>query len=251
MIFYGDIHGDFQWLQKNYKKDSPESICQLGDMGVGFMLTKSPSKEVIETLKSLGMINSDTLTSPPVLGGNFRFIAGNHDNPDLCLEHPNCLGRWGYIEEIDLFYISGGYSIDYIVDGVQYRTPMIDWWANEELSNDELGAMIDKFVEVKPRYVISHECPGIAQSAMFPFTMKRQINNRTKLAMDQAFVEHSPEYWMFGHYHVNKSFIHEEGGTHFRCIDINQKYEIRNLDWPEKIKKEIFTEDLQGVEENE
>jgi len=139
-----------------------------------------------------------------------RWITGNHDDPGLSHKHRYCLSPWGYDPKMDLFWISGGYSIDRA-----YRTIDIDWWEDEEISYEELQKAVDIFHQAKPRYVASHECPATAQFGMFPDTTKRLINNRTKLAMEEMLMGHQPEIWVFGHYHLAKR--KQIGQTYFVC----------------------------------
>ena len=223
MWFLGDIHGDFDWWEKVRGK-CDQSIL-LGDVGIGFpdkyrkRVLGPPwdRKNEWVPVKGHGITNCESFDL------NHRFIYGNHDNPDLCIEHPNCLGHYGYLEESGIFFISGGYSID-----VLRRTAYIDWWPKEELDAKSLTKMTKLFIKTKPRIVVSHECPDIAIYSLFGWSPKELVT-RTKSAMNECFRFHKPEHWVFGHFHETKAKVVE--GTKFRCVGINQKIELPDVHW--------------------
>lgn len=220
MIFIGDVHGKTSKL--THKLLGPEfynkRAFQLGDMGIGFhgvTLRKFPRKY-------------------------FLWIRGNHDRPDWCREHPNYAGDFGYLEEESLFFLGGAWSID-----KDWRTPGESWWEDEELSYKELDEAYQLYVRVKPRIVATHEAPSKAAWSMLAsltgniphhdFSPTDQdvkvkgdeygyykaklgcVNTRTSQALQRMFEEHQPEYWMFGHYHLTRTF--KIGGTEFTCLN--------------------------------
>jgi hypothetical protein len=86
-----------------------------------------------------------------------RFIAGNHDNYDLIGESPHCLGDFGVWSVPgfgDIFFVRGAWSIDF-----QRRTPGLDWWPEEELSEGKCAEALSLYEQVKPKIVVSHACP--------------------------------------------------------------------------------------------
>ena len=191
MILIGDVHGNWEEYREICK--SCKESLQLGDFGLGFHGHEDP--------------HPDTLADT----SKHRFLRGNHDNPAVCRARPGCLSDWGYNEEMDLFWLSGGFSIDF-----DYRTEGLDWWEGEELSYQVLSQeVIPAFLKAKPRFVVSHECPVEAQFDMFPHTKKRLIQNRTKMAMQSMWDSHKPEFWVFGHYHERR--LRAIGGTQFVC----------------------------------
>ena len=188
----GDIHGMFEeYYQPILREIGDEPSIQLGDMGVGFPDTKFPP-----------------------LAAQAKFIRGNHDNPDVCRAHPNYLGEYGYIDDWDLFYLSGAWSIDW-----DMRKPGVTWWWDEELSIRELNKALDLYEKVKPSIVVSHDCPEIAKISMLLHIQGRNFYNaptRTNQILQAMFEIHQPSNWFFGHYHSSRRFqIHE---TTFRCV---------------------------------
>jgi len=190
MFFIGDVHG----LYKPYLelRELFDQSLALGDIGLGF------GSDTVED-------EIEKLPHNP----NHLLLRGNHDNPIIFQKHPSAIPVWGYNEEMDMFWLGGGYSIDR-----QMRTPGFDWWPNEELPYETLGIDVyTKYIDTKPRIMVSHVCPEIPQRRMFPRTVT--IQTRTKTIMNQMLEVHQPEYWVFGHHHIHVSFKEEK--TLFVC----------------------------------
>lgn len=202
----GDIHGKI-YDYRSYSLVTgirarhivePEYSVQVGDFGIGFFSAFWHERE-IEWQKE---------------HPQHRFIRGNHDDPALCKTMPGYIAD-GTIEN-DVMYIGGAYSID-----KDWRTPGIDWWPDEELSYEELDKMFDKYVEAKPRVMITHDCP--TQVAYEMFISKGLgmegvpvIQTRTAQAFQAMWEEHKPEEWYFGHWHNTRNMTID--GTKFQCL---------------------------------
>lgn len=201
MVFIGDVHGGFSTL--NFLiKDNKKPYLQLGDMGVGFHGYPYPKR----------------------LHNNFKFIRGNHDSPEICHTHSNFLGDFGYLEKQQLFFISGGYSID-----KDMRTIGLDWWEDEELNYTQMLAAIDLYNASNPKIVVSHECPTIIKYMMLNAMPKLNITSRTEQALTTMFDNHKPETWLFGHYHQTR--VIQEDTTKFICLGELEMYDIPELTW--------------------
>lgn len=193
MWIIGDVHGKFHQY-KNLIEYLNSSI-QLGDMGI--------MKE--KDLDRLSIINS-----------NSYFFRGNHDDPFLVQYHPQYLGDYGYDEERDLFWLSGGVSIDQ-----GSRLAGRDWWPEEELSFQRLYDALDLYTEAKPQFVVTHECPEDATpfvtNNFFSSLAAKYCPSRTSQALQQMFEAYQPCFWVFGHYHTYREF--SLYGTNFFCLD--------------------------------
>lgn len=201
----GDIHGhwyNYALLTKNIEHNS----IQVGDFGIGFNGTYWHDRA-----------NKHHATK------QHRFIRGNHDNPNMCRED-----MVGYIPdgtiENDVMYLGGAWSIDW-----QYRTEGIDWWRDEELTYRELDELISVYEVVKPRVMITHDCPTIAAYYMFIKTGNSIGGNNLKLtrtgeALQTMFELHQPENWYFGHWHETKTM--KINGTTFQCIGIDNYIDV-------------------------
>lgn len=195
----GDVHGKFG-PYKQIIKDSPPSI-QVGDMGVGFF--RWP--------------HGEPSTNPPhekMVAGNHRFIRGNHDNPSVCKTQSQWIAD-GAIED-GVMFIGGGLSID-----KAYRIEGYSWWPGEELSIAELNDLTDLYIKMRPRVMITHDCPEEVAAAMLhgiPLLGNEKVDfpSRTRQAFQSMWSAHSPELWVFGHWH--KSFDHVLRGTRFVCL---------------------------------
>lgn len=184
LLLIGDVHGKWEQYAKILEKYEPERSVQVGDFGIGFV---PEDEERLEQVR-YAMDNFGA--------GNNRYIRGNHDNPQSCREDPRCIADATFEEDTGIFYLGGAWSIDHA-----WRTPGIDWWPDEELSMDELYAAIDVYERVKPRMVVTHECPEDIIGHMCPW-YRREYPSRTRDALASMWSIHKPEKWVFGHWHT-------------------------------------------------
>lgn len=207
MRLIGDVHGKYDRYKRIIQNGPPGSI-QVGDMGVGFRRTR-------------GFREGEFMQNPPHYAmkiGHHRFIRGNHDNPAECRKH----SQWIEDGEIlsDIMFVGGAISID-----KEFRVPDYSWWEGEELSITELNAMVDVYLAAKPRVMITHDCPrevGEALLAVIPGASGMKLESRTAQAFQAMWSAHSPDLWVFGHWH--HSFDHvlhggREKGTRFVCLN--------------------------------
>ena len=185
MRFVGDIHGSFQ----EYKNliTGIDSSIQVGDFGLGFQ-----------------EFPNDLLNLP----GKHRFIRGNHDNPNMCKEHPWYLGDYGYYVD-GIFYLSGAFSRDY-----NDRIIGIDLWENEELSMYDLYDALNLYEKSKPKIMITHDCPTCVKIDILRMS---SINSKTNQALQTMLEIYSPDLWIFGHYHRRINEVVR--GTRFICLE--------------------------------
>lgn len=202
----GDIHGRFNEYDTfilnlrgmRHRGEAPERSVQVGDFGIGFY---SPywHESVREWMK----------TNPTQ-----RFIRGNHDDPAMCKTMPGYIAD-GTVEG-DVMYIGGAWSIDQAL-----RTEGVDWWADEELSMQELETLIDVYRTTKPRVMFTHDCPEQIAWDMFvsrgnAYGGKKQFKTRTGQALQSMWEYHQPEMWFFGHWHETRDLT--LNGTKFQCV---------------------------------
>jgi len=200
MRFIGDVHGKFNRYKK-LVKEVPVSI-QVGDMGVGFRYDG-------------GVFEGEFYDNPPhyaMVQGNHRFIRGNHDNPGVCRNHSQWIPD-GTVEG-DMMFIGGAVSIDRAL-----RREGYSWWADEELSIEELNVLVDKYIEVRPRIMVTHECPEQVAGLLSVHNHQKMYpewSSRTRQALQAMWSAHSPELWIFGHWHNH--FDQVLNGTRFICL---------------------------------
>lgn len=188
--YIGDVHGD-------YRRYSPLITCphptvQIGDFGIGFV-------------------------DPPPMEQKDRFIRGNHDSPSAARQHPNWI-KDGTFEDGVLF-IGGAFSVDW-----QWRRPGISWWADEQLSWEELLLLVDFAADKKPWLIISHDGPDSIIDDHILFPHKPRITTRTSAAFDAILARSPPKMWIFGHWHETRRF--EVGGCKFQCLGIDDYVDV-------------------------
>ena len=187
MRFIGDVHGKFE--EYYALTVGCEASIQCGDMGIGFGIPF------------------------PVVPIEHKFIRGNHDDYKKCLDIPN------FIHDGDMwdgmFFLGGAWSIDW-----EWRQQRMShggkaiWWKEEELPYPELEKVIERYEIAKPSIMISHDCPLIMAQEIKSQHM--WDNSRTRNALNSMFEIHKPEYWIFGHHHINMT--RDIQGTRFICL---------------------------------
>lgn len=203
----GDVHGKFR-RYSTILDNSPYPTIQIGDMGVGFRWTQGPRTGELQG-------------GPPydkMVAGGHRFIRGNHDNPSYAARHTQYIAD-GTVEG-NMMFVGGALSID-----KQWRTEDYSWWPDEELSEDELLAMLAIYHRNHPEIMVTHDCPE-SIATMIVQTIPCVGNGDTKLdprfasrtreAFDFMLGHHRPKLWIFGHWHVSFDYLHQ--GTRFICL---------------------------------
>ena len=198
MRFIGDVHG--KWKQyKRIIKDVDDSI-QVGDLGVGFYSKRGPK---------VGQI-ADNPPHYAMVRGNHRFIRGNHDNPFECSKHSQWIED-GYHDEVnDIFFVGGALSID-----KAFRIEDWDWWSDEELSTEVLYNLLDKYLLIKPKIMVTHDCPDSVSDILF-LRQRFKEKSRTGQALTAMFNACQPKLWIHGHWHIPSDT--NINGTRFICL---------------------------------
>ncbi len=206
MFILGDVHGQLDLMRRHLKKISAdELVIQIGDLGIGFPKGQSEN-----------------------FPKRFKFIVGNHDNPEVAKKHPNYMGDFG-CEEIEghkIFWVGGAWSIDQ-----NRRIEGRDWWREEELSVVDLGKAFDLYYDYKPDIMITHDGPVSATRALmnryalgnWDYT-KEPFPTRTGQALSSMFEAYKPKSWFFGHWHTSWHKLIQ--GTEFRCINELEFYKV-------------------------
>lgn len=195
----GDIHGKWSSYQFLIQSDKITNSIQIGDFGIGFAGTTAHEKLAEWQRQNPGHC----------------FIRGNHDNPSKCQEMPNFIHD-GLVEN-DVMFVGGAWSIDR-----GNRVEGLDWWPDEELSYEELSKMIDIYELVKPRVMITHDCPSSVSYQLFVAMGKSMFGGvsfktRTAEAFESMFSIHKPDLWVFGHWHNDVDAYIKN--TRFICLD--------------------------------
>jgi hypothetical protein len=199
----GDIHGKLHDYQLYSIGEFDGPTIQIGDFGIGFAGNYWDER--------VNELHAD---------GTHRFIRGNHDKPAHCKSE-----MVGYIAdgtvENDVMFIGGAWSIDNpnAPPGWYCRTADVDWWADEECSDEEFLRFAEMYSIMRPRVMITHDCPWKVSKEMFfnsGFINGVHYPTRTGAFFDKLMEIHQPNEWYFGHWHTTMQYKY--GRTIFQCI---------------------------------
>jgi len=208
----GDIHGmfnDYRFYALGIGR-SPlvagpiaDRSIQIGDFGLGF------GRSTFDAHVAEWQSENPT----------HRFIRGNHDNPAVVKTMPGYIAD-GKVEN-DVMFIGGAWSIDNpdAPPGWYKRTKDVNWWEDEECSEEEFARILDTYKHAKPRVMITHDCPHEIAGTMFwggGLLKGPRYPNRTGDFLQKLLEIHQPDEWYFGHWHYTMKYMH--GKTMFQCI---------------------------------
>lgn len=205
MRFIGDIHGKVG--EYEIIAEGADSSVQIGDFGYGWF--SDARKQRLDQFHG------------SLLLGDHQFIRGNHDDPAQCKEASGWIEDGRFDEKQGIMYVGGAWSIDWA-----RRTPGVSWWHDEELSQEEFDIIHTKYVDSKPRIMVTHDAPDAAILASFEFPnyFGDFKPTRTSAALQRMFEAHKPDLWIFGHWHIHVDHVVE--GTRFICLEELQAADV-------------------------
>ncbi len=207
MRFIGDVHGDFQRYRQLIAE--VEQSVQVGDMGIGFC-----------TVDADGAI---TRPEPPFdvmeREGSHRFIRGNQDDPGECRAQKLWIED-GHAEG-DMFFCGGAKSANPAA-----RTEGLNWWPDEELSPGEFKQVSEKYLDLKPGLMITHDCPHAVADLILSENQpgKSAALTQTRQSFQAMWQRHEPDIWIFGHWHL--SMDKKIAGTRFVCLNLTEAIDL-------------------------
>ncbi len=203
----GDVHGKYLQYAKIARKAKKEGLktVQLGDMGFSY-----------GHFKHFGLDPED-----------HSFFGGNHDNYDIYSYSPNALGDYGFVNmgDVEFFFVRGAFSVDKF-----RRSAGIDWWLNEELTEEEFYEAREVYLQIRPSVMITHDAPDTMRDFMLDngfvnsIAGDKKIFTRTGRQLDLMFQACQPKLWIFGHWHF--SCDHKIEGTRFICLSELERFDI-------------------------
>ena len=212
LVVLGDVHGKFDQAIDICKQFPDKIIISVGDIGIGFR----------------------GYPTPP-LPDNFKFIRGNHDNPEIIKNHPHFIKDFGMWN--DIFVLGGAKSVDQ-----EWRTPMINWWPDEQLNLSERETAYEEYAINRPNIVVCHEAPYCLHKIGVAASITHNKNNEgfggptpndTANLLDRMLQTHMPKLLIHGHWH--NPLIYKQWGCVFislgelEHIDINKTMEYYNI----------------------
>lgn len=209
----GDTHGNqYKWVEQIESVISPADIIIVcGDFGVGFWNGRYWSEETFY----------DFLSAQKYA---VLFIDGNHENFDKLYSYPieTCCGGRVHkirqnvihlmrgevycIEDISIFVMGGGYSIDKYL-----RTEGVSWWSQEMPSEEEYDNALENLrnADFKVDYIITHTAPSETVyylSTLRSLGIKNDVVQEQQLTifLDEIQWKVTYKHWYFGHFHVDR-----------------------------------------------
>ncbi len=188
LTLVGDVHSNIADYVR-LVRDSAYSI-QLGDLGFDYSLLEQLDPAC------------------------HRFLPGNHDNYAALPAHS--LGDFGVWPvpgaepeglSANMFFVRGAWSLDR-----SSRTENVDWFAEEELSDEQFAQAIALYAELKPDCVVSHDCP----SSLLRYVTNFGSPSRTNRNLQRMLDIHRPKRWFFAHHHL--TWGRQIHGTLFFCL---------------------------------
>lgn len=220
ILFIGDTHGNMHSYMKTLmsNRGKYDVSIQVGDFGWGFL-----------NEYHIRFMNEDDDRHDEI---DFH-IRGNHDNPELFSSAgvelaggiPDGTIWTEETHNVSMMFVGGALSIDQ-----HNRTEGVDWWRNEELNQSELNTIFDKYELAKPRIMATHDIPHSISLEMFGVCTKNQRGSITQQAFDAMLEIHQPEYWVAGHYHERKSYIHTSKNGNQTRFEVLNRADSPNVD---------------------
>lgn len=218
----GDKHGDFNWLPRwceEHQTTPNDALILCGDTGflyygadnwrekhmkrmvagcpITILCVRGNHEARPENYSTMNFINLDD--DPSVISGyyfesdypNIRYIA---DGSILDINEKSCL------------FIGGAYSVD-----KEFRQLMgYRWFADEELTTEEMVNILDKIDHKYFVYVFTHTCPEAWQpSDLFMSSIDQsKISHRMEQFLTTVSEIIDFDTWYFGHFHADRNILY-------------------------------------------
>ena len=223
-LLRGDTHGNFTWMTNGcLDRYNPEetAIIILGDAGFDFYLNKTDErkkKEVDARGYYIYWLRGNHEARPSDVDG-YKLVYDDKVkncvwyNPQF--PHLRAFCDWGIYQFGQYFaaVIGGAYSVDKYwrlqracMTEEENNSKKTGWFANEQLTEEEMQLAEEYLKYKKVDFVFSHTCPyswrptdlflsGVDQS---------KVDNTMELWMDSLKNMFQWNIWCFGHYHADR-----------------------------------------------
>lgn len=200
ILVTGDLHAEYEHLNKLINKKKPKLVICCGDFGYW------PKFKNINDLK-----NGDT---------KVLFCDGNHEDHWALRDRitdelaPNVFymprgSTYTLPDGRTILFMGGANSID-----KHLRTIGKTWFPEETITqNDVLNVPLDLNVDI----VISHTCPNELLYEMLPYNSTKDKDPSYK-ALSYILETYQPKLWYFGHWHIFKKGVIPKTNTKWTCL---------------------------------
>ena len=221
IMVMGDVHGNWEYLNAIINRHHPDIILQCGDFGFFPKWDDHMPKRKIENRLKM----QDT---------KLYWCDGNHEDHWTLLDKhykgqfseilPNCFfATRGSVLELpdgrNVMFMGGGDSIDKAMRMVGY-----DWFPEEQISQGNLyeALQVNKKIDI----VISHQAPSTFPVEQHKYYMTHgqqggKIDDPSRDALNELYLEHKPALWYFGHWHIYTGGRIED--TKWTCLNMSHR----------------------------
>lgn len=215
----GDTHGNFEWLvdwcEKHETHKNTDLLIILGDAGLMYYgqnkWREKNLKQMVQDCPITILCVRGNHEARPMNYKDVQFVELSHDPcvpngyyyecdyPDIWYAHD---GATFYINDKRCLFIGGAYSID-----KEYRQMMgWRWFADEELTNEEMNDILDKVDHRQFDYVFTHTCPEPwePRDLFLSFVDQSKVSKRMEQFLDTVANIIDFKHWYFGHFHAHR-----------------------------------------------
>lgn len=203
ILFVGDIHGHIQKLNKLIFEQEPDIVIQCGDNAV-YWAKEDRSAEVEPGNSKVYFLpgnHEDWELFDFNVGRNGRDPVEIQDNVYMCP-----LGSTLKVNDTNILFCGGAESID-----KAYRTIGFTWFEEECFQKNDLDYILKEYHELELKnidIIASHTCPESFLESLLPYNHLKIYDPSYKY-LEKLLHKTNPEYWFFGHWHVNDKGIYK------------------------------------------
>jgi len=219
ILVVGDLHGEWELLNRLINKKQPDIILQCGDFGYW----PKQSGTTLLSPTRIGFSGQPLPKKKWFLDGiknhncKIYWCDGNHEdhwelkkvtNTEI-LPNVFYMPRGSVLTLPDgrnVLFMGGAESTDRHV-----RTIGFDWFPEETITQTDLHDLPDKKVDI----VISHTCP---EEFLYGLTLSAKFYDPSIKALSYILERYKPMQWFFGHFHCRKEGFAK--GCYWTCLNM-------------------------------
>lgn len=213
-LITGDCHGNFSRLKnldKKIQKDNNIAIIILGDVGINIFLNENDNyiKNFLSEKYNITFycLHGNHEARPTDLS-NIQLIYDDNIKGEVYIEPKwnkiRYLKDWGIYQmgKYKVAVIGGAYSVDKFWR-LQQRLP---WFANEQLTEEEIFQCKTDLYNKNVDFVLTHTCPYSIRPTDLFLNMIDQttVDNTMEKFLDDIANNINWKIWCFGHYHDDR-----------------------------------------------